>query len=122
MTPFGNYLEQIRRKRGLQQQQLAEMVGINACYISGMEGGRKNPASREVLNRIIKALELSAEEVEIFWLRVEQSKRTIKIPQETSAREFELISELWQKLGSLSEPQIHLISTALKISNTTRGG
>ncbi|GAA6167914.1 helix-turn-helix domain-containing protein [Sessilibacter corallicola] len=121
MTPFGNYLEQLRRKRGLQQQQLAEGVGINACYISGMEGGRKNPASKEVLNRIIKVLDLSTEEVETFWLRVEQSKRSIKIPQETSAKEFELISELWKKLGSLSEPQIHIISAALKIT-TTRGG
>ncbi|WP_227096646.1 helix-turn-helix domain-containing protein [Aeromonas veronii] len=58
MTPFGIYLENLRRSRRIQQKQLADLMGINPCYVSTLERGRKGPPSAEVLNRLIKNLNL----------------------------------------------------------------
>lgn len=54
MTPFGKFLEALRRDRQLQQTQLAGMVGVNACYISSIEKGKKGPPTQEVLDKLIK--------------------------------------------------------------------
>jgi len=37
MTPFGLYLESLRRSCQLQQVQLADHLGVNVCYVSVME-------------------------------------------------------------------------------------
>lgn len=39
MTPFGLYLESLRRSRGLRQKQLAFALGVRDGYISAMEKG-----------------------------------------------------------------------------------
>ncbi|MFB9886173.1 helix-turn-helix domain-containing protein [Balneatrix alpica] len=48
MTPFGTYLEHLRRSRRMQQKQLADLMGINPCYVSTLERGRKGPPSTAV--------------------------------------------------------------------------
>ncbi|RQM53462.1 XRE family transcriptional regulator [Aeromonas caviae] len=74
MTPFGIYLENLRRSRRIQQKQLADLMGINPCYVSTLERGRKGPPSAEVLNRLIKNLNLSRDEQEGLWRSVELSE------------------------------------------------
>ena len=120
MTPFGKYLEQLRRSRGLQQSQLAADVGIQSCYVSAMENGRKGPASPDILRRFIRTLELTPVEEQQFWASVTQSKMSRKVPPGTSSDEYRLIDEFWSRLGTLTENQIQLISLALK--STEEGG
>ncbi|WP_422398486.1 helix-turn-helix domain-containing protein [Teredinibacter turnerae] len=68
MTPLGRYLETLRRRRGLQQSQLAAEVGVQPCYISAMENGRKGPASPPIMSKIIQALELTPSEEQALAL------------------------------------------------------
>jgi len=121
MTPFGRMLEQLRRSRGLQQSQLAAEAGVQSCYISAMENGRKGPPSSSVFNQLTQILDLSEAERRDLWRAGLQSKKTRKIPPETSTSEYVLVDELWDKLGSLTENQISLISLALKTA-TSDGG
>ena len=39
----GRNVERIRRKKGLTQEQLAEVSGFSQQYISSLERGRRNP-------------------------------------------------------------------------------
>lgn len=40
---IGVRIKELRNKRGLTQEQLAEMMGINPKYISSIERGKENP-------------------------------------------------------------------------------
>ena len=39
----GRNAARIRKERGLTQEQLAERSGLSQQYLSGLEGGRRNP-------------------------------------------------------------------------------
>jgi transcriptional regulator with XRE-family HTH domain len=39
----GTNFARIRRERGLTQEQVAERSGFSQQYLSGLEGGRRNP-------------------------------------------------------------------------------
>ena len=39
----GERIKALRMKKGLTQEELAEVVGINPKYLSGIERGRENP-------------------------------------------------------------------------------
>lgn len=118
MTPFGTFLEKIRRSRQLQQKQLAMDLGINASYISALEKGRKEPPSKEVLQRLITSLDLDEEEQTALWKCVEQSKRTLHLPDGMMLAEYELVSQLKQQLGRLSHEQITLMMNVLALNTS----
>jgi len=121
MTPFGQLLERLRRSRGLQQQQLAGIAGVNSCYISAMERGRKGPPGKEVIEALIRGLELSGEEERDLRNVIEQSRQVLKIPPDTAAHEYELVHSLWKRLGSLSKEETQLILLSLKINQRQTG-
>ncbi|MDR3463688.1 MAG: helix-turn-helix transcriptional regulator [Beijerinckiaceae bacterium] len=58
----GLNLQRLRRERGLTQEELAARSGIHQTYLSGVEGGKRNP-SILVLQRIASALASDVEEL-----------------------------------------------------------
>ncbi|HEY8158751.1 MAG TPA: helix-turn-helix transcriptional regulator [Methylobacter sp.] len=118
MTPFGLFLENIRRSRHLQQKQLAANLGVQACYISSLEKGRKTPPSKQVLEKLIIALELDEEEQAAMWDSAEQSQRSLQLPNDMILAEYRMVSELRKQLGRLSEGQITIILDVLALSTT----
>ncbi len=70
---IGSRIKQLRIKKGLSQEKLAELAELNMSYIGQVERGEKNP-SVETVYRICKAMETdmsqlfknltSAEEIE----------------------------------------------------------
>jgi len=122
MTPFGEYLEQLRRSRYLQQKQLADIMGINPCYVSALEKGRKGPPSKSVLYQLIEQLNLSAEEEGGLWRSVELSNLNLRLPGNMSKQEFEFVYDLRRNLGRLSQHQLVIMQTALKMGESMRKG
>jgi transcriptional regulator with XRE-family HTH domain len=51
----GLNLQKLRRERGLSQEELADRANIHQTYLSGVEGGKRNPTVT-VLQRIAQAL------------------------------------------------------------------
>lgn len=51
----GLNLQELRRKRGFSQEELADRAEVHQTYLSGIETGRRNP-SVVVLQRIATAL------------------------------------------------------------------
>lgn len=58
----GLNLQRLRRGKGLSQEELAHRAEIHQTYLSGVEGGKRNP-SIGVLGRIATALEIDIEEL-----------------------------------------------------------
>ena len=115
MTPFGLFLESLRRSRQLQQVQLADRLEVNSCYVSAMEKGKKGPPSKAVLEKLIDKLNLNSSEQELLWERVEQSKRTVRLPDNATAEEYVLMNEIQHHLGALSSEQIDIIRKILML-------
>jgi len=118
MSPFGHFLENIRRSRQLRQKQLAADLGVQACYISALEKGRKTPPSKQVLEKLINALDLNDEELTAMWESVEQSQRSFLLPDGMMLAEYRMVNELRKQLGRLSEGQITIILDVLALSKT----
>ncbi len=115
MTPFGQFLESLRRSRHLQQKQLAAMLNVNSCYVSAMERGKKGPPSKSILDKLINVFELDDEEQLLLWDSVDQSQATIRLPKDATVEEYALMRDLRLHLGSLSTEQIDIIRKILKM-------
>lgn len=58
---LGNRIEELRRKRGITQEQLAEKAGLHRAYFWDIENGRN--ISIKTAYRIAKALDVSLSEL-----------------------------------------------------------
>ena len=60
-----NRIEEIRKERGIRQEELAHSMGVSRQTISSLENGRYNP-SIMLAHKIAKYFELTIEEVFVF--------------------------------------------------------
>jgi transcriptional regulator with XRE-family HTH domain len=58
----GLNLQRLRRDKGLSQEELAHRARVHQTYLSGVEGGKRNP-SIDVLGRVVAALGVDIEEL-----------------------------------------------------------
>ncbi|WP_150051703.1 helix-turn-helix domain-containing protein [Methylomonas rhizoryzae] len=119
MSPFGLFLERVRRSRQLQQKQLAADLGIQASYLSLLEKGRKVPPSKQVLEKLIHVLNLDEEEQAGMWDSAEQSQRNFQLPDGLPLEEYLVVNELRKQLGRLSKGQIKLMLDVLALGTTS---
>ena len=55
---IGKTIKELRKRKGLSQQELAKLTGISQTYISQLEKNADRNPSVEILNKISKALEI----------------------------------------------------------------
>ena len=60
-----NKIEEIRKERGIRQEEFAKSMGVSRQTISSLENGRYNP-SIMLAYKIAKYFELTIEEVFVF--------------------------------------------------------
>lgn len=60
-----NRIEEIRKEKGIRQEEFAKSMGVSRQTISSLENGRYNP-SISLAYKIAKYFEMSIEEVFIF--------------------------------------------------------
>jgi transcriptional regulator with XRE-family HTH domain len=58
---IGKRILELRKHKGLSQEALANIAEVDRTYMTGVETGKRN-ISVEVLQRIIKALDISFQE------------------------------------------------------------
>ena len=66
-----NKIEEIRKERGLRQEELAEIMKVSRQTISSLENGRYNP-SITLAFKIAKYFEMQIEDVFMYEEEVEQ--------------------------------------------------
>lgn len=113
-------MESLRRSRQLQQVQLADIMGINSCYVSAIENGKKGPPSKGVLDRLVSELALDDREQGLLWEYVDQSKRTRRLPDNATADEYALMRDIERHLGALSKEQIEIIRNTLRLGGLSK--
>jgi transcriptional regulator with XRE-family HTH domain len=59
---FGEAIREMRKQRGISQESLALMCGLDRTYISGIERGVRNPSLTNIL-RIAAALQVAPAEL-----------------------------------------------------------
>jgi transcriptional regulator with XRE-family HTH domain len=69
----GARIKALRMKKGLTQEELSELVGINPKYLSGIERGRENPTFNTFIS-LAKSLEVDLGEVFVM-LEAEDSEQ-----------------------------------------------
>ncbi|MCO5734630.1 helix-turn-helix domain-containing protein [Rhizobium sp. SSA_523] len=52
MTPFGEALRDLRREKGVTQQEMARAIGVSPAYLSALEHGRRGRPSFEFIQRV----------------------------------------------------------------------
>ena len=125
MTPFGSCLQYLRqhshlRPDGLRQKELAALIGLEPTYYCALENGRRNPPGEKIMGRIAEVLELSADEHNALILAAKKSVRKREIPRSAREEEFELVDELFGKLGKLTPEQIEMMRLTLRMNATSR--
>jgi transcriptional regulator with XRE-family HTH domain len=58
LARFGQRLRELRLRKNLSQEALAELAQLDRTYISGIERGKRNPSLRNLIS-ITNALEIS---------------------------------------------------------------
>lgn len=62
---LGRRIRELRKARGLTQEQLGERTGINYKYLGAVERGQENPTVK-VLEKIAKVLRVELRELFVF--------------------------------------------------------
>ena len=63
MQPFGPYMRQLRKQRGLTLKQVEQGAAVSNAYISQIERGLRRPPHPEILKRLAKMYEVPHREL-----------------------------------------------------------
>lgn len=115
MSPLADALRDLRYRKGLRQQELADIIGCERSYLSALENDQKRLASDELVDRIATKLELSADEAD--WLRSARarSKRVYVVAPDTPRQGYDVAYALFERLEGLSELQVQAIQAVLQM-------
>lgn len=107
MTPFGEKVRELRKKRGISQKQMAKKLAISPAYLSALEHGHRGMPSWRLIQQIISFFNIiwdEAEELENL-ARLSHPKRAVDTSG-LSADATELINLLEREIRNLDDEQI----------------
>jgi len=120
MSPFSKYMAELRKSKNLKQRELAERMGYEQSYVSGLETGSKGPPTKEFLEKFSGIFCLNEEEVALIRHAAKISDRKVLIPAHADARIYELFHELRERIHQLLPCQVELILSVLQIPDRLR--
>ncbi len=115
-TPASIYLRDLRLRIGMTQLDLAHSIGYEQAYVSAIELGTKNP-SKEFLEKLIAATELSERDRQELDLALKTSKRRFTLPPEASTKMYQFCSDLWDRLERLHPALLDAMHVMLKTAD-----
>ena len=74
---FGEFIIRKRKEKELSARQLALAANITPEYMCEIEKGRKNAVSDEIMDRLIRILNLTEEETETFYDLAAIARQTV---------------------------------------------
>lgn len=100
---------------GLRQTDLAKLVGYDQTYLSALENGTKGPPTEELVEKLIRALELEEEEQIQLKLAVHESQKKYVLSSDMPAEIFKMMSELWGALDTMHPAQVQAIRSITQL-------
>ena len=74
---FGEFIKEKRQNKGITLRAFADMIEIAPAYMSDIEKSKRNAPTQEILEKMIKVLELSNEEANELFDLADSSKDAI---------------------------------------------
>ena len=122
MSPFSKLLSELRRRHGLLQKDLAELVGIEQAYLSALETGIKGPPTPDFVARLQKALNLDANAIKALEEAVDNSQRKMSLSADAPEEVFEVFNEFRRQLDTIHPSQLQLFRMALALKGDLNEG
>jgi transcriptional regulator with XRE-family HTH domain len=113
MSPFSQFLHDLRMRRRLRQADLADLLGYEQSYISALEVGLKGPPTNEFLDRLTQILALSASERDEMRAVSHASQRKLVIDPGAPPDIYWLLADLRSAVDRLSPSQVRIIREVL---------
>lgn len=102
MTPLGERLRELRRRKGVSQKEMAAELGVSAAYLSALEHGRRGVPTWALLQKIIGYFNIIWDEAEEVLRLAQQSHPRIVIDTSgLSPAATELANRLAASIGEL---------------------
>ena len=110
MTPFGERLRELRRRKGVTQKQMAEQVGVSPAYLSALEHGRRGLPSWSLIQKIIGYFNVIWDEAEELQRLAENSHPRVTIDTAGLSPEATRLANLLSKeIDRLTPQQIRAV-------------
>jgi transcriptional regulator with XRE-family HTH domain len=113
MSPFSQFLHDLRMRRRLRQADLADLLGYEQSYISALEIGLKGPPTNEFLDRLTHVLALSTSERDEMQVASHASQRKLVIDPDAPPDIYWLLADLRGAVDRLSPSQVRIIREVL---------
>ncbi|MGF1639719.1 MAG: helix-turn-helix domain-containing protein [Rhodospirillales bacterium] len=112
MTPFGERIRALRRRRGIMLKTMAADLGVSAAYLSALEHGRRGRPGSGLVMQVCGYFELIWDEAEeLKRLAALSHPRVVVDTAGLSARATELANQLARTIGELDEATLeHLLA------------
>ena len=121
MTPFGQALRELRRRKGVTQQQMAAALGVSSAYLSALEHGRRGRPSFDFLQRVAGYFHIIWDEAEALFRLAEQSDPRVVIETAGLPPAYTAFANLLaRRIGSL-EPSVIQEMTMLLENAANKG-
>jgi transcriptional regulator with XRE-family HTH domain len=113
-SPFAVFLRSLRLRSALSQTDLAQKLGYEQAYVSGLELGIK-PPSPEFLTRLSNRFSLTYADRQEMETELRDSPRRFAIQADLPTAEYRLYAELQRKMGKLLPCQIDSLRAILRL-------
>ncbi|NTY41460.1 helix-turn-helix transcriptional regulator [Burkholderia diffusa] len=113
MSPFSVALRQLRAEYDVAQGELANRLGLRQSYISQLERGTKLPKDKDLVRKIVQALQLRPEEEASLWQAFQASRKFDFPPSDAPAAAYRYFAKLSDALPRLSTADFNTLSTFL---------
>lgn len=121
MTPFGERIRDLRRKKGVSQKEMAAALGVSAAYLSALEHGRRGVPTWALIQKIIGYFNVIWDDAEeLQRLAAQSAPRAVVDTSGLSPRATELANLLASSIGLLEEEDLQQIAEAVKMAAEKR--
>ncbi len=113
MSPFAEFLHELRMRHGIRQSELAKIMGYEQGYLSALELDKKGPPTEEFINKLINKFNLTSQETSQLLEVVDASQRKFAFSNEISKDAYWLIRDFRESLPALTKAEIELLRKVL---------
>ena len=102
MTPLGEKLRELRRRKGVSQKEMAAAIGVSAAYLSALEHGRRGVPTWVLLQKIIGYFNVIWDDAEeVLRLAAQSDPRVVIDTSGLSPEATEFANMLAERIGRL---------------------
>ncbi len=107
MTPFGEKIRDLRRRKGVSQKEMASALGVSAAYLSALEHGRRGVPTWAFTQKIIGYFNIIWDDAEEVQRLAETSHPRVVIDTSgLSPAATELANFLAGRISELGEAEL----------------